>query len=194
LDWSCTRSTSDGGEQHIGERKNLHRVFHEAETANVILFDEADALFGRRSEVKDSHDRYANIEVNYLLQKMEEHEGTVFLATNMSKSMDEAFLRRLHFTVVFPFPDQEERLRIWRQVFPTEAPVGEDVRFDFLARRLKIAGGNIKNIAVGAAFLARTEGTAIGMPQLVHAARREFQKMGKVCVKADFGEYHELVT
>jgi AAA+ superfamily predicted ATPase len=180
--------------KYIGEtEKNLGRVFQEAETANAVLFfDEADAIFGRRSEVKDSHDRYANIEVNYLLQKMEEHEGIVVLATNMSKNMDEAFVRRLQFTVAFPFPEEAERLRIWQQVFPAAAPL-LDVRFEFLARRFKVAGGNIKNIALGAAFLARTEKGAIGMRHLVLAAKREFQKMGKIYARADFGEYYELV-
>ena len=144
--------------------------------------------------MKDSHDRYANIEVNYLLQKMEEHDGIVILATNLSKNVDEAFLRRLHFAVSFPVPEKDERLRIWRQVFPTEAPIGEDVDFEFLARRLKIAGANIRNIAVGAAFLARVEGAPIGMRQVILAAKREFQKMGRICAKADFGEYYELVT
>jgi AAA+ superfamily predicted ATPase len=181
--------------KYIGEtEKNLNRVFQEAETANAVLFfDEADALFGRRSEVKDSHDRYANIEVNYLLQKMEEHEGIVVLATNMSKNMDEAFVRRLQFTVVFPFPEEAERLRIWQHVFPDAAPLDNDVRFEFLARRMKIAGGNIKNIALGAALLARVDGGTIGMRHLVLSAKREFQKMGKICARTDFGEYYELV-
>jgi AAA+ superfamily predicted ATPase len=181
--------------KYIGEtEKNLNRVFQEAETANAVLFfDEADALFGRRSEVKDSHDRYANIEVNYLLQKMEEHEGIVVLATNMSKNMDEAFVRRLQFTVIFPFPEEAERLRIWQRVFPVAAPLDHDVRFEFLARRMKVAGGNIKNIALGAALLARVDGGAIGMRHLVLSAKREFQKMGKICARADFGEYYELV-
>jgi AAA+ superfamily predicted ATPase len=182
--------------KYIGEtEKNLNRLFVEAETANAVLFfDEADAIFGRRSEVKDAHDRYANIEVNYLLQKMEEQEGIVVLATNMSKNMDEAFVRRLQFTVVFPFPEEAERLRIWQQVFPDEAPVTSEVSFEFLSRRFKIAGGNIKNIALGAAFLARVDGGAIGMRQMVLAAKREFQKMGKICTRADFGEYYELVA
>jgi len=181
--------------KYIGEtEKNLARVFQEAESSNAILFfDEADALFGKRSEVKDSHDRYANIEVNFLLQKMEEHEGIVILATNLSKNLDDAFLRRLQFTVLFPFPERDERLEIWRRVFPAEAPLAADVDLDFLARRLKIAGGNIKNIALGAAFLARAERATIGMRQIILSAKREYQKVGKLCVKADFGDYHELV-
>jgi SpoVK/Ycf46/Vps4 family AAA+-type ATPase len=182
--------------KYIGEtEKNLNRIFTEAETSNAILFfDEADALFGKRSEVKDSHDRYANIEVNYLLQKMEEHEGIVILATNLSKNVDDAFLRRLQWAVLFPLPEKDERLQIWRQVFPPEAPLGADVNFEFLARRLKIAGGNIKNIALGAAFLARADRGAIDMRHVVLAAKREFQKLGRICVRADFGEYYDLVS
>jgi SpoVK/Ycf46/Vps4 family AAA+-type ATPase len=182
--------------KYIGEtEKNLNRIFSEAETSNAILFfDEADALFGKRTEVKDSHDRYANIEVNYLLQKMEEHEGVVILATNLSKNVDEAFLRRVQFSVVFPCPELEERLLVWQRVFPAEAPMGEDIDWEFLARRFKIVGGNIKNIAVGAAFLARRESSAVGMRHIVISAKREFQKIGKLCTKAEFGDYHELVA
>jgi SpoVK/Ycf46/Vps4 family AAA+-type ATPase len=182
--------------KYIGEtEKNLSRIFAEAETSNAILFfDEADALFGKRSEVKDSHDRYANIEVNYLLQKMEDHEGIVILATNLSKNVDEAFLRRVHFSLSFPFPEKEERLLVWQRVFPAEAPRGGDIDFGFLARRLAVAGGNIKNIAVGAAFLARSENSPIAMRHLLMAAKREFQKIGKLLSKADFGDYHELIA
>ncbi len=180
--------------KYIGEtEKNLSRIFAEAEMSNAILFfDEADALFGKRTEVKDSHDRYANIEVNYLLQKMEEHEGVVILATNLSKNVDDAFLRRVHFSVIFPLPEKDERLLVWQRVFPAEAPVGEDIDWSFLARRFKIAGGNIKNIAVGAAFLAKRENSDITMRHVVLSAKREFQKMGKLCTKAEFGEYYDL--
>ena len=182
--------------KYIGEtEKNLSRIFKEAETSNGILFfDEADALFGKRSEVKDSHDRYANIEVNYLLQKMEEHEGIVILATNLSKNVDEAFLRRVHFSLSFPFPEKEERLLVGQRVFPAEAPQGTDIDFSVLARRLEIAGGNIKNIAVGAAFLARSDNSPIAMRHIMLAARRELQKIGKLFAKADFGDYYELIA
>jgi SpoVK/Ycf46/Vps4 family AAA+-type ATPase len=159
----------------------------------MLFFDEADALYGKRSEVKDSHDRYANIEVNYLLQKMEEHEGIVILATNLSKNVDDSFLRRLHCTVLFPLPEKEERLEIWRRVFPPEVPLAADVDLEFLARRLKVAGGSIKNIALGAAFLARAGGGAVGMREIVLSAKREYQKIGRLCMKAEFGDYHELV-
>jgi AAA+ superfamily predicted ATPase len=181
--------------KYIGEtEKNLSRIFEEAATSNAILFfDEADALFGKRSEVKDAHDRYANIEINYLLQKMEEHEGVVILATNLQKNLDEAFLRRLHFAVEFPFPDEERRLRIWRSVFPTAAPLSGDIDLRFLAKRLKLTGGNIKNIAVHAAFLAAENAGMIGMEHLIFATKREFQKLGKLCVKSDFEQYYDLV-
>ena len=146
--------------KYIGEtEKNLIKIFKEAETSNSILFfDEADALFGKRSEVKDAHDRYANIEVGYLLQKMEEYEGIVILATNLMKNMDDAFVRRMHFSVEFPFPDEEHRFRIWNTIFPEEAPKDENIDFEFLAKKFKIAGGNIKNIVLCAAFHKRGRG------------------------------------
>jgi AAA+ superfamily predicted ATPase len=181
--------------KYIGEtEKNLSRVFEEAATSNAILFfDEADALFGKRSEVKDAHDRYANIEINYLLMKMEEHEGIVILATNMQKNLDEAFLRRLHFAVEFPLPDEEYRMHIWRSIFPREAPQAANIDFHFLAKRLKLSGGNIKNIAINAAFLAAENSGTIDMKHVILASKREFQKLGKICVKSDFEQYYELV-
>lgn len=174
--------------KYIGEtEKNLGRIFSEAENSNAILFfDEADALFGKRSEVRDSHDRYANIEVNYLLQKMEEHEGVVILATNFRKNMDDAFVRRMHFTVEFSFPDQSERRRIWEQIWPKETPQSSDLDFDFMARRYEIPGGNIRNIAMAAAFLAASDGGVVSMTHLLHGTRREFQKMGKVVRQGEF--------
>jgi hypothetical protein len=167
--------------KYIGEtEKNLHQIFQESQGGNAILFfDEADALFGKRSEVKDAHDRYANIEVGYLLQKMEEHEGVAILATNLSQHIDEAFLRRMHFIIEFPFPDQEYRKRIWQVMFPREAPLSQEVDFESLAREIKLPGGNIKNIALAAAFYAAGNGRVIRMPHLWHAARREHQKLGR---------------
>jgi AAA+ superfamily predicted ATPase len=167
--------------KYIGEtEKNLDRVFREAQSSNAILFfDEADALFGKRSEVKDAHDRYANIETGYLLQKMEEYEGVAILATNLPANLDDAFARRMHFTVEFPFPDEEHRYRIWRGIFPQEAALGEDFDAAALARTLKLSGGNIRNIALAAAFMAAEDGQAIGMSHLMRAARREFQKVGR---------------
>jgi SpoVK/Ycf46/Vps4 family AAA+-type ATPase len=181
--------------KYIGEtEKNLAAIFKEAETSNAILFfDEADALFGKRSEVKDSHDRYANIEIGYLLQRMEEYTGAVILATNMQKNMDEAFVRRMHFTVEFPFPEEESRLKIWQHIFPPETPLAEDIDFDFLKRKFRISGGNIKNIALAAAFYAADADRPVAMAHLILASKREFQKMGKVCLKSDFDEYYHLL-
>ena len=181
--------------KYIGEtEKNLSRIFKEAETSNAILFfDEADALFGKRSEVKDAHDRYANIEIGYLLQKMEEYEGMTILATNLRQNMDEAFVRRMQFIVDFPLPDELHRYKIWRVHFPEEAPCSDDIDFEFLARQFKLAGGNIRNIVINASFLAAADGKKIGMRQLIHATMREFQKMGKLCIKGDFGKYYDLI-
>jgi AAA+ superfamily predicted ATPase len=181
--------------KYIGEtEKNLSRIFQEAEQSNAILFfDEADALFGKRSEVKDSHDRYANIEINYLLQKMEEYEGIVILASNFQKNIDEAFTRRLRFIVEIPFPDRNYRARIWRNIFPAEMPRSKDLEFDFLAGKFEITGGHIKNIALSAAFLAAENSGIVSMKHIIRATRREFQKMGRVFVKADFGEYYDLL-
>jgi SpoVK/Ycf46/Vps4 family AAA+-type ATPase len=167
--------------KYIGEtEKQLDRIFNAAEGANAILFfDEADALFGKRSEVKDAHDRYANIEIGYLLQKMEEYEGVAILATNLRQNLDDAFLRRMQFIVDFPFPDEELRRAIWRVTFPREAPLADDVDFSILAREVKLAGGSIKNIALAASFHAAADGTTIGMAQLARAARREHQKLGR---------------
>jgi hypothetical protein len=180
--------------KYIGEtEKNLRSVFDAAERGGAILFfDEADALFGKRSEVKDSHDRYANIEVNYLLQRMEEYRGLAILATNRKSAMDSAFLRRLRFVVDFPFPDAAHRERIWQAVFPKEATV-EGLDFTALAR-LELAGAHIRNIALGAAFLAASEGASIGMPHIMRAARREYLKMERVVQESEFGRYYEAVT
>ncbi|MBW4647025.1 MAG: ATP-binding protein [Goleter apudmare HA4340-LM2] len=167
--------------KYIGEtEKNLDRIFTAAQSANAILFfDEADALFGKRSQVKDAHDRYANIEVGYLLQKMEEYEGVAILATNLRDNMDEAFVRRIQVIIEFPFPDEEYRQQIWQVVFPHEAPLGEDVDFGFLAKEIRLAGGNIKNIGLAAAFYAASDSSAISMSHLLKAAAREHQKLGR---------------
>ncbi len=180
--------------KYIGEtEKNLDRIFTTAENANAILFfDEADALFGKRSEVRDSHDRYANIETSYLLQKMEQYEGVAILATNLRQNLDEAFTRRLQFIIEFPFPDEAQRRRIWQVSFPAQAPRKEDIDFEFLARQFRLSGGNIKNIVLGAAFLAASNGGQIGMAQLIKAARREHQKMGRALDANDLGKYSEL--
>jgi len=182
--------------KYIGEtEKNLARIFAEAETSNAILFfDEADALFGRRSEVRDSHDRYANIEISYLLQKMEEFEGVVILATNLRKNMDDAFVRRMHFTIEFPFPIEDERRRIWEQIWPDDTPQSPDLDLEFMAGHFEVAGGNIRNIALAAAFLAADDGGTVNMVHLTRATRREFQKMGKLVMEKEFGEYAEHIV
>jgi hypothetical protein len=168
--------------KYIGEtEKNLAQIFGEAETSNAILFfDEADALFGKRSEVKDSHDRYANIEISYLLQKMEEYSGISILASNLRKNLDEAFVRRMRFIVDFPFPDVAERRRIWQQIWPAATPCSAELDLDDLAERVIVAGGNIRNIALAAAFLAAGDGGVVTRTHLRRATRREYQKMGKL--------------
>lgn len=181
--------------KYIGEtEKNLSHIFREAQASNAILFfDEADALFGKRSEVKDAHDRYANIEVAYLLQKMEEYTGIVILATNLSRNLDDAFARRMRYVVEFPFPDAPSRERIWRGMFPTEAPLDKDVDFAFLARQFELAGGSIRNIVMAAALMAAEEGSIIRMEHLVVSTARELQKMGKMPSQANFRNYYELI-
>jgi AAA+ superfamily predicted ATPase len=179
--------------KYIGEtEKNLEHIFQEGRTSNAILFfDEADALFGKRSEVKDAHDRYANIEIAYLLQKMDEYEGIVIMATNLRKNMDEAFARRIQFAVEFPLPDETDRLRIWKIIFPAEAPLAPDVDLSFMSQ-FKISGGNIKNIALYSAFLAVRDRGIIRMEHLIRATRREYQKIGRLCTEDEFAQYFKL--
>ncbi|MDB6144112.1 MAG: family ATPase [Pseudomonas sp.] len=165
--------------KYIGEtEKNLRKVFDDAEELGaILLFDEADALFGKRSEVKDSHDRYANIEVSYLLQRMEAYRGLAILTTNNKSALDSAFARRLRFIVHFPFPDEEQREALWRGVFPTATPL-ESLDYPKLAR-LAVPGGTIRNIALAAAFLAADAGTSVGMQHLLRAAHIEAAKRDK---------------
>jgi SpoVK/Ycf46/Vps4 family AAA+-type ATPase len=179
--------------KYIGEtEKNLRRVFDAAERSGAILFfDEADALFGTRTEVRDSHDRYANIEVNYLLQRMEDYSGLAILATNRKQALDQAFLRRLRFVVDFPFPDADHRRRIWQRVFPAAARI-DAIDFNALAR-LEIPGGNIRSIAVNAAFLAAAAAESIGTMHAMRAAAREYAKIERVINAAEFGPYAEAV-
>ena len=174
----------------IGEtEKNLDAIFAGADKANAIIcFDEVDSLFGKRSEVRDSHDRYANIEISYLLQKMEEYEGVAILASNLRQNLDDAFVRRLTFTVHFPFPDNAERRRIWASIWPRGTLLAEDVDFEFLSRQFKMSGGNIRNIALAAAFLAAKDGGAITMAHLLHGTRREYQKLGKPLTSAEMSQ------
>jgi winged helix domain-containing protein/ATPase family protein associated with various cellular activities (AAA) len=168
--------------KYIGEtEKNLAKIFHEAEASNAILFfDEADALFGKRTKISDAHDRYANIETSYLLQRVEAYEGIVILATNLRENMDEAFTRRIKFIVDFPFPEVASRKLIWQTHFPLEAPVSDDLDYDWLAQQLQITGGSIKNIVLNAAFFAAADGGVIGMEHILRGARGEFEKIGKL--------------
>jgi len=181
--------------KYIGEtEKNLDRIFGAAEGSNAILFfDEADALFGKRSEVRDSHDRYANIETAYLLQKMESYEGAVILATNFRQNLDEAFLRRLDFVIDFPFPEAADRERIWRLVLPAAAPVAPDIELPFLAAQFKLSGGGIRNCSLAAAFLAAEDGGRIEMRHLVRAVALEYGKLGRLTLESDFERFHELI-
>ncbi|WP_392479028.1 ATP-binding protein [Nostoc sp. C110] len=173
--------------KYIGEtEKNLRRVFDAAEQGGVILlFDEADALFGKRSEVKDARDRYANIEVSYLLQRMESYPGLAVLTTNLKSAIDTAFLRRIRFVVQFPFPDTTQRAEIWRRVFPADTPTAD---LDALQlARLNVAGGNIRNIALNAAFLAADAGEAVQMKHVLRAAQTEYSKLEKPLTDAEVG-------
>ncbi|HEY6112369.1 MAG TPA: AAA family ATPase [Chthoniobacterales bacterium] len=173
--------------KYIGEtEKNLRRVFDAAEAGGaILLFDEADALFGKRTEVKDSHDRYANIEVSYLLQRMEAYRGLAILTTNRKESLDNAFLRRLRFVVQFPFPDAALRAEIWRRIFPKDTPT-ENLDLAKLSR-LNVAGGNIRNVALNAAFLAADANEPVRMKHLLRAARSEYNKLEKPLTESEIG-------
>jgi hypothetical protein len=181
--------------KYIGEtEKNLEQVFRAADQGDaVLLFDEADAIFGKRSEVRDAHDRYANVETAYLLQRLETFEGVAILTTNLRGNLDEAFVRRLDFALEFPLPEEPERAAIWRHALPDEAPLATDVDLPFLARKFRLSGGHIRNIALTAAFLAAADGGEIGMAHLVRATRREHQKLGKLISEGDFGPYYGLL-
>lgn len=175
--------------KYIGEtEKNLARVFDSAEAGGaILLFDEADALFGKRGEVKDSHDRYANIEVSYLLQRMEAYRGLAILTTNMKQALDTAFLRRLRFIVNFRFPDAEQRVLIWQHIFPAQTPT-QGLDATKLAQ-LNVAGGNIRNIALGAAFNAAAAGEPVSMAHLLEAARAEYVKLDKTLSSAEVRDW-----
>jgi SpoVK/Ycf46/Vps4 family AAA+-type ATPase len=183
-------------DKYIGEtEKNLDRVFTEADRVNgVLLFDEADAIFGKRSEVKDARDRYANVEVAYLLQRMEQFDGMAILTTNLRANVDEAFLRRLDAIVDFPLPEIDDRRRLWERNLSAAVPKAADLDLDFLARRFTLSGGNIRNIAVGAAYLAAEAGRPLGMENLVRETAREYRKLGRLCVEAEFGPWFGLVA
>ena len=178
--------------KYIGEtEKNLERIFQGAAGANAILFfDEADALFGKRSVVKDAHDRYANIEVAYLLQRIEEFDGAVILATNISRNIDTAFSRRMHFVIEFPQPGPGERVQLWRSIFPAAAPLADEIDYEFLGRRFEFSGGDIRNVALDAAFLAARQDGPIGMRHIVQAVARELAKQGRSPSPSDFRQHY----
>jgi MoxR-like ATPase len=182
--------------KYIGEtEKNLEAVFAEGRASNaVLLFDEADALFGKRSEVKDAHDRYSNLEVAYLLQRIEGYDGITILATNLRANLDDAFARRLAFTIEFPAPDARLRARIWHVAIPADAPVAAEVDVEFLATQVELTGAGIRNAALSAAYLAAGDGTAIGMEHLVRGVTRELQKTGRTPSRAAFGEYFAVLA
>lgn len=181
--------------KYIGEtEKNLQAVFTEAKRSNCVLFfDECDALFGKRSEVKDAHDRNANVEVAYLLQEIEEYDGVCILATNLIGNIDEAFMRRITYVVRFPFPDPAMREEIYRRTVPEQAPLSGDIDWTFLAEKFELAGGHIKNIVLSAAFLAALENRPIGMSQMLRAAVGEMKKNNIVVVREELREYADLL-
>lgn len=181
--------------KYVGEtEKQLGAVFDEVKKSQSILFfDEADAMFGKRTETKDAHDQYANVQTAYLLQKMEEYDGIIILASNFLQNFDEAFKRRLKFIIEFTLPDREHREQIWRSVLPPELPLQEDLDFDFLARSFELSGSSIKNIAVAAAFLAAEEGVPMGMAHLLTATQSEQNKTGKSVGQEELGEYYHQV-
>ncbi|MBA2382979.1 MAG: ATP-binding protein [Chloroflexi bacterium] len=181
-------------DKYIGEtEKNLDRIFAEADRVNgVLLFDEADAIFGKRSEVRDARDRYANVEVAYLLQRMERFDGLAVLTTNMRANIDEAFTRRIDAVVDFPVPEDEDRLSLWRMHLPESLPQRADLDLEFMARRFRLSGGNIRNVSLSAAFLAAEGDRPVSMADLIRGTEREYQKLGRLTVEAEFGPYFTL--
>lgn len=181
--------------KYIGEtEKNLEEIFEQAKKSQVILlFDEADVLFSKRTEVRDSNDKYSNMEAAFLLQKMEEYEGITILATNFLQNFDEAFKRRMKFIIDFPFPDAGHRFEIWKQVFPLEVPIEEELDYEFLAAAFELSGSNIKNAALHAAFLAAAEEGSVSMKHLIAGVRNEYGKNGKMLTKAQLGQYYMLL-
>jgi SpoVK/Ycf46/Vps4 family AAA+-type ATPase len=182
--------------KYIGEtEKHLDRVFALArDGAAILFFDEADALFGKRSEVKDAHDRYANIEVAFLLQRLEAFDGVAILASNLAGNVDPAFSRRMQFVIEFPLPDPALRERLWRAALPKRAPLADDVDLAFLARQFALAGGDIGVAALDAAFAAATDGGPIDMTRLCKAVSRQLLKKGKLPAVSDFRQYQGLLA
>ena len=183
-------------DKYIGEtEKNLDRIFSEAARVNgVLLFDEADAIFGKRSEVRDARDRYANVEVAYLLQRMERFDGLAILTTNLRANLDEAFTRRLDVIVDFPMPDEGARQALWRMHLPPALPQSDDIDLGFMARRFRLSGGHVRNICTTAAFLAAERADAVGMADLVRGTEREYRKLGRLTLEDEFGPYHAILV
>ncbi|MBQ2671954.1 MAG: ATP-binding protein [Clostridia bacterium] len=181
--------------KYIGEtEKNLGEIFESAKKSNVILlFDETDAIFGKRTEVKDSHDKNANVETSYLLQKMEEYNGVTIMTTNFIGNIDKAFFRRINYVVHFTLPDAGLRKEIWQKMYPKETPISEDVDFDFLAKQFEISGGSIKNIVITSSFIAASESNEVKMEHIIKGIEYEIKKQGKMVSKSDFGEYGYLL-
>jgi hypothetical protein len=182
-------------DKYVGEtEKNLERIFSEADGINgVLLFDEADAIFGKRSEVRDAHDRYANIETAYLLQRMESFDGLAILSTNLRANLDEAFSRRLDAVIDFALPDASFRRQLWDRCLSADVPRGDDLDLDFAAARFELSGGNIRSIAITAAYFAAETGRPVKMLDLMKATQREYRKLGRLCVESEFGPWYSLV-
>ncbi len=182
-------------DKYIGEtEKNLDRVFDGATGVNgVLLFDEADALFGKRSEVRDAHDRYANVETAYLLQRMEAFDGIAILTTNLRANLDEAFTRRLDAVVDFPIPDERMRRRLWRLHLRPGLPVEDGVDLDFLAVRFPLSGGNIRNVVLSAAHRAAARGGRVSTEDLVRSVDREYRKLGHLSTETEFGPWLRIL-
>jgi SpoVK/Ycf46/Vps4 family AAA+-type ATPase len=182
-------------DKYVGEtEKNLERIFTEAGGVNAVLFfDEADAIFGKRSEVRDAHDRYANIESAYLLQRMETFDGLAILATNLRSNIDEAFTRRLDAIVDFPAPTEDLRLKLWEHCLAPPLPLGPDLDLAFCARSFELAGGNIRSASITAAYLAAAAGTTVGMAEVISAVEQEYRKLGRLVLEREFGSYLSLL-
>ena len=180
--------------KYIGEtEKNIAKLFEKAKHMNALLFfDEADALFSKRSEVKDAHDRSANMEVAYLLQKLEEYEGISILATNYLNNIDDAFKRRIRFIVNFSLPNADIRYNLWKNLIPKEAKVKDNIDFEFFAKHFEISGSNIKEILINSAHMAIADKKAISNYYIIQSIKNNFQKNGKLLISADFGEYEAL--
>ncbi len=181
--------------KYIGEtEKNLGEIFDLAKKSNaILLFDETDAIFAKRTEVKDSHDRNANLETSYLLQKMEEHSGVSIMTTNFLENIDKAFFRRINYVVHFNLPSEKERKEIWKKIFSKEVPLSKDIDFNFISRQFEISGGSIKNVALTAAFIAASEKSKVDMKIMIKSLEYEIRKQGKMVSKDDFGEYGYLL-